>query len=316
MRAARTGLGLVALGVTGLLGGASASGSTAGAPAVPAPHADSTVVVLLGTGTPYPDPHRQGPATAVVYGERVFLFDAGTGVERQLRAAKLPIGGVTALFVTHLHSDHTLGYPDLILTSWVMRRAAPLEAYGPPGLQAMTDDVMAAWSEDIRIRTEGLEREVPGGQRVDVHEIGPGVAYDSAGVRITAIPVLHGSWAHAYGYRIDTPDRSVVISGDTRPAPALEAAARGVDVLVHEVYPAGRVAPEDRPGGSHWPEYLKQFHTSDVELGGIAARAQPKLLLLTHVIWSGASPDEVVAGIRKGGYRGSVVVGEDLMRRE
>jgi ribonuclease BN (tRNA processing enzyme) len=125
--------------------------------AVRNPSAPTTEVILLGTGTPYPDPTASGPATAVVVGGRVFLFDAGSGVMRRLRAAKLPINGPEALFITHLHSDHTLGYADLMLTSWVMRRRAPFPVYGPPGLQSMTDHLLAAYSEDITIRTNGLE---------------------------------------------------------------------------------------------------------------------------------------------------------------
>jgi len=275
---------------------------------------DTTTVVLLGTGMPRPDPDASGPATAVVVGHKTFLFDAGPGVERRLAAARLPINGVTALFITHLHSDHTLGLPDLIFTSWVMGRARPMQAYGPHGLRAMVDDIDAAWSEDIVIRTNGLEHDPPGGWRVNVHEIKPGVVYDSDGVRVTAIPVLHGSWKEAYGYRIDTPTRSVVISGDTRPCPALEAAARGVDVLVHEVYPASKLKPENRPGGQDWVEYMHQFHTSDVELGQLAARAQPKLLILTHIVRMGATDSELIAGVRRGGFRGKVVVGKDLER--
>ncbi len=276
--------------------------------------ADSTTVVLLGTGMPRPDPAASGPATAVVVGRRTFLFDAGPGVERRLAAAHLPINGVTALFITHLHTDHTLGLPDLIFTSWVMGRSKPMQAYGPHGLRAMVDNIDAAWSEDIDIRTNGLEHDAPGGWRVTVHEIKPGVIYDSDGVKVTAIPVLHGSWKFAYGYRIDTPGRSIVISGDTRPCPALEAASRGVDVLVHEVYPASKLKPENRPGGQDWPEYMHQFHTSDVQLGQMAARAQPKLLVLTHIVRMGATDSELIAGIRKGGYTGRVVVGKDLER--
>ncbi len=280
----------------------------------PASPGDSAVVVLLGTGMPRPDPDASGPATAVVVGRRTFLFDAGPGVERRLAAAHLPINGVTALFITHLHSDHTLGLPDLIFTSWVMGRSQPMQAYGPHGLRAMVDNIDAAWSEDIDVRTNGLEHDARGGWRVTVHEIKPGVVYDSGGVKVTAIPVLHGSWKEAYGYRIDTPDRSIVISGDTRPCPALEAASRGVDVLVHEVYPAAKLAPENRPDGSDWPEYMHQFHTSDVQLGQIAARAQPKLLVLTHIVRMGATDSELIAGVRKGGYKGRVVVGKDLER--
>ena len=278
------------------------------------PAALRTEVVLLGTGTPNPNPNAAGPATAVVVGKRVFLFDAGAGVMRRLNAARLSLSGPEAVFITHLHSDHTLGYPDLILTSWIMRRAAPLEVFGPHGLRRMTRNLLAAYAEDIRLRTEGLEHEVPGGYRVNAHEIRPGVVYEHDGVRVTAIPVPHGSWKEAYAYRIDTPDRTIVISGDTRPSEALVAASKGVDVLVHEVYSAAHLAPEDRPGGEDWPKYMRAFHTSDVELGALAARIKPRLLILTHIIRMGASDEELLAGVRSGGFTGSVVVGKDLDR--
>jgi ribonuclease Z len=276
--------------------------------------AQETQVILLGTGTPYPDPSAAGPATAVTVGKRVFLFDAGAGLMRQVNAAKLPISGPEAVFITHLHSDHTLGYPDLMLTSWIMRRQSPLQIYGPKGLQRMTTHLFAAFSEDIGVRTLGLEREVPGGYRVRVHEIRTGVVYERDGVRVTAFRVLHGSWKEAYGYRIDTPDRSIVISGDTRPSDAVIAAAKDVDVLVHEVYLSTYLAPEDRPGGQYWPQYMREFHTSEVELGSIAARATPRLLILTHTIRFGGTDEELLAGIRKGGYTGRVIVGKDLGR--
>jgi len=273
-----------------------------------------TQIILLGTGTPYPDPHASGPATAVVFGKRVFLFDAGAGVMRQVNAAGLPISGPEAVFLTHLHSDHTLGYADLILTSWIMRRVSPMPAYGPHGLRSMTAHLLAAYAQDIQIRTHGLEREVRGGYRVKVHEIQAGIVYDRDGVRITAIPVLHGSWKEAYAYRIDTPDRSIVISGDTRPSDALRLASRDVDVLIHEVYSPLHLAPEDRPGGKFWPRYMREFHTSDVELGALAARAKPKLLILTHIIRFGSSDDDLLAGVRAGGFTGVVKVGKDLER--
>lgn len=276
--------------------------------------AQQTQIVLLGTGTPYPDPQASGPATVVTVGKRVFLFDAGVGVMRQLNAAKLPISGPEAVFITHLHSDHTLGYPDLILTSWIMRRRFLLPVYGPHGLLRMTNHLLAAFSEDIEIRTRGLEREIPGGYRVRVHEIRPGVVYDRDGVRVTAVLVPHGSWKEAYAYRIDTPDRSIVISGDTRPSESLIAASKGVDTLIHEVYLSTHLAPEDRPGGKFWPQYMRAFHTSAVELGAIAARVRPTLLILTHTIRFGGTDEELLAGIRQGGYTGSVVVGKDLAR--
>lgn len=275
----------------------------------------ATKIVLLGTGTPYPDPVASGPATAILVGKRVFLIDAGPGVMRQINAAGLPIDGVEAFFVTHLHTDHTLGYPDLIFTSWVMGRSNPLEAYGPRGLRSMTRDLIAAYSEDIQIRTRGLEREVPGGYRVNAHEIRPGIVYEKEGIRVQAIPVPHGSWREAYAYRIDTPDRSILISGDTRPSEALITGGKGVDVLVHEVYHEGRIKPEKRPGGEFWPQYMREFHTSDVELGRIAARVEPKLLILYHIVRSGnPTKDELIAGIRSGGYNGEVVIGKDIER--
>ena len=273
---------------------------------------DSAVVVLLGTGVPRPDPEASGPATALVVGARVFLVDAGPGVERRLAAAHLPVDGVTALFVTHLHSDHTLGLPDLIFTSWVMGRKTPLAAYGPHGLRAMTGHILAAWAEDIDVRTNGLEKRTPGGYRVDVHEIEPGVVYDSGGVRVTAFRVEHGTWREAYGYRFDTPGRSVVVSGDTKPSENLVRVAAGADVLVHEVYPAARTAPNATESAA-WPSYMHDFHTSDVEVGQLAARIRPKLVILTHIIRRGATDDEMLAAVRRS-YSGRAVVGHDLER--
>ena len=266
---------------------------------------------------PFPDAKAQGPATAVVVGNRIFLFDAGPGVMRQMTAAGLPVRGgtITRVFLTHLHSDHTLGLPDFIFTSWVMGRRLPLDIVGPAGTRAMTDHLLAAWSEDIAVRTQGLEHATPGGERVSVREVSGGATvYDSAGVRITAIPVPHGNWKQAFAYRIDGPGKTVLISGDTRPSAALERAARGVDVLIHEVYPEVRLKPEERPGGDAWPRYMRSFHTSDRELGAIAARARPRLLVLYHVVRMCGTDQELLAGVRAGGFTGRTVVGQDLNR--
>jgi ribonuclease BN (tRNA processing enzyme) len=278
--------------------------------------AESATVILLGTGMPVPDPRAQGPATVLQVGSRLFLFDAGAGVERQMAAAGLPVrrGPLTAVFLTHLHSDHTLGLPDVILTSWVMGRSAPLRIVGPRGTRTLVRHLLTAWAEDIRIRTEGLEHGIRGGERTQVRETDGGVVYDSAGVRITAIPVPHGSWKHAFGYRIEVPGRTIVISGDTAPSPALERAARGADLLIHEVYPEVRLKAEDRPGGEDWVRYMRTFHTSDRELGALCARAQPKRLVLIHVVRMGGTDEELMAGIRAGGFTGPVSIGHDLER--
>ena len=274
--------------------------------------ADSLCVITLGTGTPVPNPRASGPATMVLVGSRAFLFDAGAGVMRRIGEAGLPIDGIAGAFITHLHSDHTLGLPDLILTTWVMGRKKPMPLTGPPGLRAMTGHIMAAWSEDIRARTTGLEHGQAHGERVAVRETSGGVVYDSAGARITAIRVRHGSWRVALGYRIESPRRTVVVAGDARPSPAVEAAARDADVLVHEAYPLVRLKPEDRPGGASWVEYMKAFHTSDEELGALAARARIKHLVVHHVVWMGGTPEELLAGIRRGGFAGRVTIASDL----
>ena len=178
----------------------------------------------------------------------------------------------------------------------------------------MTTHLLAAYSEDINIRENGLEREVADGYRVAVHEIQTGVVYEKEGVRVTAIAVQHGAWKYAFAYRIDTADRSIVISGDTRPSEALVKAAQNVDILIHEVYSAARLKPEDRPGGEDWPRYCRGYRTSDLELGALAARIRPRLLILDHIIRMGATDEELFAGVRAGGYPGKVVIGRDLDR--
>jgi ribonuclease BN (tRNA processing enzyme) len=275
---------------------------------------DSVTVVMIGTGTPVPNPRAAGPATAVVVGKRVFLFDAGANVERQLAAADLPTNGVEAVFFTHLHSDHVLGYPDLIFTSWVFGRKLPLRAFGPPGLSAMTKNFIAAFSDDIKVRTTGLEHAPPLGYRVSVKETRGGVVYDSGGVRITAFQVPHGAWPVALGYRIDAPGRSIVISGDTRPSSEVTRRAAGVDVLIHEVYSAAKVENEKMADGGDWPKYLASAHTSDVEIGSLAKTANPRMVILTHVISLGATDSAMVAAVHSRGYTGRVVVAHDLDR--
>ena len=175
-----------------------------------APPSARTQVVFLGTGTPLPEPERSGPSTAIVAGGTAYLFDAGPGVVRRAMAAsRLGIPALDSVnlhfaFLTHLHSDHTMGLPDLILTPWVMGREAPLELYGPPGTGVMAGSILQTWEEDIERRLNGLQPATPRGYRVNVHEVEPGVVYEDANVTVTAVPVLHGEWA-AFGYRIDTP---------------------------------------------------------------------------------------------------------------
>lgn len=284
-----------------------------GQAAVPASPSAAARVIMLGTGSPVPDPQAHGPATAIVIGSRVFLVDAGAGVTRQLAAAGFPrVRQIEATFLTHLHSDHTLGYPDLIFTTWIMGRREPLVVFGPPGLRRMTDLLMDAWREDLDSRIRGLERETEAWLKVDAREIAPGVVYDRDGVRVSAIGVKHGDWKSAFGFRFETPGKTITISGDAAPSDALVEAAKGSDIFIHEVYIAGRVAPENRPGGELWPQYMREFHTSNIELGRLAARVKPGLLVLHHVLRMGGTDEELLAGIREGGYTGRVAIARDL----
>lgn len=277
-----------------------------------------TKVVLLGTGNPGPSPDKSGPATAIVVKGEAYLIDFGPGVVRRAAAAQRK--GIAALdpahirhaFVTHLHSDHTVGYPDLIFTPWVIGRAGPLEVFGPPGIKAMTDHVLAAWADDIAIRTGPVEAEFvkPDAYRVNVHEISPGVVYRDQNVTVTAFNVDHGDWGNrAFGYRFQTPDRVVVISGDTRPTAAVVDQCNGCDVLIHEVY---TMAGYNKAPAS-WQRMRRHYHTSSSELCDIAAKARPKLLVLDHQSYQFnlSSEDDLLREIRSC-YGGAVVSGHDL----
>lgn len=253
--------------------------------------AQGTRVVLLGTGTPNAEPERSGPAVAVVVGGSVYLVDAGPGVVRRAAAAEgrglaaLAQPNLRIVFLTHLHSDHTLGLADLMFTPWVLDRVAPLEVYGPRGTRAMVEHLEAAYSEDVRIRLDGLQPANRTGWQANPHEIRPGLVFSDSNVRVTAFLVAHGSWPEAYGYRFDTADRSIVISGDTRPSEAVVEACNGCDVLVHEVY--SQQGFEGRP--PEWQRYHARFHTSAPELGVIASRARPGLLVLYHQLLGGGA---------------------------
>ena len=283
-------------------------------PPATAQRADSTLVIVLGTGTPNADPDRSGPAVAVVRGSSAYLVDAGAGIVRRAAAAArngtaaLAVKRLRIVFLTHLHSDHALGLPDLIFTPWVLERTEPLEVYGPPGTKAMVKHLLAAYNEDIRDRIDGLEPANTTGYKVNVHEIKPGVVYRDGNVVVRAFAEAHGDWKYAFGYRFETADRTVVISGDTHASDAVVMACNGCDVLVHEVYSAERF--KTRP--PEWRVYHARAHTSTTELAALATRAKPKLLVLYHQLFWGTTDDRLVDEMRVAGYNGPVVSARDL----
>jgi ribonuclease BN (tRNA processing enzyme) len=269
--------------------------------------AQDTRVILLGTGTPNPEPQRMGPSSAVVSGARVYIVDCGPGVVRRAAEAGIEMKQLTRLFVTHLHSDHTAGYPDLILTPAVTGRQEAFEAYGPPGLRSMTAHILLAWKEDLDIRLHGLEPSVPQAYVVRAHDVKPGEIYRDEQVRVTAFAVRHGSWKYAYGYRFEAKDKVIVFSGDTAYSDELVRQAKGCDILVHEVY--SQKGFEKRT--PEWQRYHAAFHTSAPDVGRIAAQAQPKKLVLNHLLPMGQSPEEVLDEVRQH-FKGEVIYGKDL----
>lgn len=272
-----------------------------------------TRIILLGTGTPNADPDRSGPSVAIVVDDQPYLVDFGPGVVRRAAAAQqrgveaLDVARLDVAFVTHLHSDHTAGYPDLWLTPWVLGRDRPLRVIGPPGLAEMTRHVRAAWAQDIRVRLEGREPINDAGHRIEAREVMPGEVHRDELVTVRAFAVTHGDWDHAYGYRFDTPDRSIVISGDTTPSDAVVQACDGCDVLIHEVYCRAALLRRQ----PRWRQYHQASHTSAPELAALATRARPRLLILYHQLLWDSSADDLMAELRAG-YQGEVSWGHDL----
>jgi ribonuclease BN (tRNA processing enzyme) len=273
---------------------------------VPAPPV-RTHVILLGTGTPNADPARSGPAVAIVVDSNTYIIDAGPGIVRRAAAAKIPMTSLRIAFLTHLHSDHTVGLPDLMLSPWVLGRTTPLAVYGPPGTTAMVDHLEAAYAQDIDIRLHGGEPSNKTGYGGKGHDVPAGVVYRDSLVTVTAFEVAHGKWPHAYGYRFQTPDRIIVISGDTAPSDTVARACSGCDVLVHEV-----ISSESLKGRTpEWQAYHRAYHTPGYELGDIATKARPKLLVLYHQLPSGIADTALLREVHTR-YKGVVVSGKDL----
>lgn len=282
-----------------------------------APSPSKTQVVVLGTGTPIIDPDRSGSAVAVVVNGSAYLVDFGPGVVRRAAAAArdkkiaaLVPGNIKVAFATHLHSDHTAGLADLYLTPAVEGRPGPLELYGPPGIAEMARHIEQAYVKDVTVRVQGLEHGNARAYQINTHEIRPGIVYKDANVTVHAFAVSHGSWDFSYGYRFDTADRSIVISGDTGPTQEIVSACHGCDLLLHEVYSIAWL--QARPPARQ--KYHAAFHTSTKELAKIAATAAPKQLVLYHQLFRAQdNPDQVLVNeMRDAGYTAPVASAHDL----
>lgn len=276
-----------------------------------------TKVILLGTGTPNPSPQNAGSSIVILVNNKPYLIDFGAGVVRRAAAVSTTWGGkydgmnvenIKNAFLTHLHSDHTTGYPDLILTPWVMGRNEPLEVYGPEGISAMTNHILEAYREDIAYRIYGDEPINNQGWRVNSYEIlKEGIIFKDENVSVEAFPVIHGTWPNAWGFRFTTPDKTIVISGDTAPCPKIEEYSKNADILIHEVYSKAGFDKKNE----FWKNYHHKNHTSTYELAELAAKTRPKIIILTHLLFWGSGEQDLLNEIAEK-YDGKVYVARDL----
>lgn len=272
-----------------------------------------TKLVLLGTGSPFADPAKSGPSLAIVVNNTSYIVDAGPGLVRRAAQAKelgfpsLDAAQLKTLFITHLHSDHTIGLADIILTPAVLDRNAPITIYGPTGIKKMTADLMRAYKEDIAIRINGLEKGDAIAYQVNTNEIKEGEIYKDSNLTVTAFKVKHGQWENAFGFVFQTKDKKIVVSGDCTYSENLIKYAKDCDILVHEVYSDAGLKKRTQ----RWQDYHSTFHTSTFQLADIANQVKPKLLVLNHQLTFGTTLQSLLDEVQSK-YKGVVVNGADL----
>lgn len=270
-----------------------------------------TQVVMLGTGTPNADAKRVSSGVAIAINNQPYLVDCGHGIVQRVveahQSGKISWNSthLNRLFVTHLHADHIVGLPDLMFTPWIHDRQTSIQAYGPPELASMVEHINLAFSENIREHTTAHPH-TPHGYKVEVFPVLEGLCYQDENVQVFALKADHGDLT-AYSYKFVSPDRTVIISGDTRPVPEFVQWARGCDVLIHEVYSA--LAFNNRP--AEWQAYHSRVHTSSYELGEIAHQIQPKRLVLYHQLFWGVSETDLIAEVATR-FDGKIISANDL----
>ena len=277
----------------------------------------STQLVILGSGTPNPNPERGGSAYAVIVDNTPYLVDFGPGAIRSFAALMPAWGGdmkemdVTKIehaFLTHIHSDHTTGLSDLLLTPWIMGRENKLNLYGPKGLEKMAGSLLDAYADDIDYRVNGTQPSNGTGYQFNFTELADGVIFQDRNLKVEAFKVNHGDFEDAYGFRFTSKDKVIVFSGDTGPSKSLERYAKDADILVHEVYSNAGFLKKTKD----WQIYHKGHHTSTYEVGEIASRAKPKILVLSHILFWGADEQDILEETRTT-FSGNIRIAEDLM---
>ena len=277
-----------------------------------------TKLIILGSGTPNPDPERYGSGYAVIVNESAYIVDFGPGIVRRISAMSPTWGGdfksmelqnINTAFLTHIHSDHSGALADLILTPWIMGRDVPLKLYGPSGLEAMSKNITEAYIDDINYRLYGSQPANELGFKTNVTEIvDDGSIYKDKNVEVIAFKNDHGDFKNSFGFLFITDDKRILFSGDTAVSANLKKYGNDLDILVHEVFSSETFVNKTKD----WQIYHQAHHTSSIDLGIIADELQPKKLVMSHILFWGASEESILNDIGVN-FSGQAIIAKDLM---
>jgi len=277
-----------------------------------------TKLIILGSGTPNPDPERYGSGYAVVVNDDAYIVDFGPGIVRRISAMSPTWGGefpsmelenINTAFLTHIHSDHSGALADLILTPWIMGRDEPLNLYGPEGLKAMSENITEAYIDDINYRLYGSQPANELGFTTNVTEISDdGTIFKDNNIEVIAFKNAHGDFKNSFGFLFITDDKRILFSGDTAVSNNLMKYGKNLDILVHEVFSSETFVNKTKD----WQIYHQAHHTSSIDLGIIADELQPKKLVLSHILFWGASGESLLKDVRKN-FNGETIIAADLM---
>lgn len=277
-----------------------------------------TKVIVLGSGTPNPNPERYGSSYAVVVDDKAYIVDFGPGSVRRMAEMSPTWGGtfkqlelqnISIAFLTHIHSDHSVGLSDLILTPWVMGRETELLLFGPPGLKKMAEHITKAYEDDINYRLFGSQPANNKGYKTNVTEINKeGTIYKDDKVEVIAFTNNHGDFTNSFGFLFITSDKRILFSGDTAISDNLIKYATDLDILIHEVY-SSETFKNKTPD---WQKYHDEHHTSSIDLGILANKVKPKKLVLSHILFWGASEESLMNDIEKN-FNGEAIIAYDLL---
>ena len=277
-----------------------------------------TKVIVLGSGTPNPNPERYGSSYAVIVDDKAYIIDFGPGSVRRMaemsptwggKFEQLELQNISIAFLTHIHSDHSAGLSDLILTPWVMGRDTELQLYGPKGLKKMAINISKAYEDDINYRLYGSQPANNKGYVTNVTEITEdGVIFKDSKIEVVAFKNNHGDFKNSFGFVFITDDKKILFSGDTALSDNLIKYADNLDILIHEVY-SSETFKNKTPD---WQKYHNEHHTSSIDLGKLANKIKPKKLVLSHILFWGATEESLINDVEIN-FDGEIIIAKDLM---